>query len=138
MIPTHIVIHASAGDDLAGYDWPGIRAYHLSLGWRDIGYHGGVERVGDAYVLQVGRMWDDIGAHTIGENGRSLGFCFIGNFATTPPPRAMLETASTMLRYWQRLFHIDAARVQPHKFFNATSCPGAAFDMAALREYLEA
>lgn len=164
MIPTKIIIHASATDDSPGLEWPGIRRYHMSyrIGrvivsqaewerriqtnesalferpWLDIGYHGGVDRTGTGdYNLLMGRPWDVQGAHCPGDNQDSLGFCFVGDFMEEPPPEEQLARGAEMLKLWMRLFKIQLSQVFAHKQRNSTDCPGAAFPMAELLEILK-
>ena len=94
-----IILHCS--DSLWG-SASEIRRWHLSNGWKDIGYHfvgtNGFVRP-QFYIpemdgsLEVGRYLDgdnfisdnEIGAHTLGYNATSVGYCLIGKEKFTEP-----------------------------------------------------
>jgi N-acetylmuramoyl-L-alanine amidase len=136
-IPTKIIIHASATDDDPKFSWGAIRKYHIEHNeWDDIGYHAGCELVGDHYEVLYGRPWIEAGAHCPTQNTRSLGFCFVGDFMTEPPPQSQILAALPLLRDWMRLYSIPKEEVHPHREFNNTDCPGDAFDIEALRRLL--
>lgn len=69
-----LVIHHSASPRSQTFE--AIRTYHLSRGWRDIGYHWVIEGTGR---LRVGRPIPELGAHARGLNATSLGVCVVGN-----------------------------------------------------------
>lgn len=70
-----IIIHATGNRSDSRITLADIRRYHLSRGWRDIGYHyivfpdGHVER---------GRPISVAGAHCYGHNAHSIGVAYIG------------------------------------------------------------
>jgi hypothetical protein len=139
--PNKIIVHHSATEDSGTVSWLAIRKYHVyDLGWRDIGYHAGVELVktGDHehYEILYGRPWNQDGAHTIGQNDQALGLCVVGNYDAAAPPRAALEAAARILAEWMRLFHIPASAIHRHSEFNPKSCPGSRFDLEVLRGML--
>lgn len=136
-IPTKIIIHASATQDDPSFSWGAIRKWHIEHnGWLDIGYNAGCELVGDHYEVMNGRPWTMDGAHCIGQNSTSLGFCFVGDFSKTPPPLAQLISGANFIKEWLRLYKILKSEVYAHKYFNDTDCPGSAFDLEALRRLL--
>lgn len=132
-----IVVHHSATADGQTFSWGAIRKYHVGTnGWLDIGYHGGVELVGDHYEAMFGRDWGMDGAHTLGQNERALGICFVGNFDDAPCPDAQLAVGAMVLRTWMALYGIPATEIYPHNVFQNKSCPGKRFDMARLKGML--
>lgn len=103
-------------------------------GWSDIGYHAGVEFVRDGYVVILGRPEDRTGAHTVGENVRSLGFVFVGNYDVKAPSKEMLEAAvSSWFVPVMRRYGLGVREVVPHSLFANKTCPGKLFDMEPLR-----
>ena len=143
MKPTHMIIHHSLTEDSATVSWTAIRAWHTGFHpqsphrWHDIGYHYGIELVGDCYEVLVGRPEDAVGAHCIGMNGNSLGVCFVGNYDLAPPPDAMLARAVSVLAPVIRRNGIPFENVRPHSAYAAKSCPGSLFPMKRFVEALK-
>jgi hypothetical protein len=137
-IPSEIVIHHSACHDSSELQWDGIRMWHKSLGWLDIGYSAGTELIGLSYEVLMGRSWDMIGAHTLGHNDKALGFCFVGDFTKDAPPQGQLIVGARFIAFWMRLYRIDIANIFKHSALNATACPGAAFPWDAFIDLVKA
>ena len=58
----YIIIHHSATADGRTHEWKGIDRYHtVEKGYDDIGYHFGLERVGDFQMLQLSGPWPSTG-----------------------------------------------------------------------------
>ena len=137
MIPTAIIIHCSATKDSGTVSWSAIRRYHTEVrGWQDIGYHAGIELVGETdYEVFLGRPWDKQGAHCRAEgmNGHSLGVCFVGDYDKEPPPTRMLEIGAKHIAAMCRIFKISTRDIYMHRDFEKNkTCPGLKFDMAEL------
>ena len=144
MIPTHIILHHSATKDGQTVSWNAIRRYHVKeCAWGDIGYHFGIELVGDAgdpdgsYEILMGRMPDRPGAHTKDHNQDSLGVCFVGQFDADPPPPAQWRKGVELVAWLCRRFGISAAGVFGHRDFANKTCPGTAFDLNVFRSDLK-
>ena len=130
-----IIIHHSATEDGRTFSWSAIKRYHVqTLGWRDVGYHAGVELVDDDYFAIFGRNWDMAGAHTVGQNGLALGLCFVGNYDTKAPSDKMLETGAGVVRLWMKLYNIPATAIYKHSEFANKSCPGRLFPFSQFIE----
>jgi len=127
MKPTAIVLHHSLTDDGQTVSWSAIRRYHMQKGWTDIGYHFGIEIVGTQYEILVGRMLNEIGAHTVGMNKTSIGICFVGNFDIYEPPDAQLIVGRRLVRSLMEVLDVPKTRVYGHKDFAQKSCPGKLF-----------
>lgn len=158
-----IIIHHSLTKDGRVNDWNAIRKYHMSyaldgniiskeralqlLGqgvkgikypYIEIGYHGGVELVGDKYVWQIGRSVKTAGAHTRGYNNQSLGVCFVGNYDLIKPPEEMLELGAEKIAIWVKQFGLKIADIRTHhEFASYKSCPGKLFPMDDLRDLVK-
>lgn len=132
--PTKIIIHHSLTKDSQTVSWGAIRKYHIeTLGWGDIGYHVGVELVGNHYEVFLGRPWDKVGAHTRGQNKDSLGICFVGNYDLEEPSKEMLIEGGKLIHMWMKLFAISFKKICPHRHFATyKTCPGRQFDIDTL------
>jgi N-acetyl-anhydromuramyl-L-alanine amidase AmpD len=95
-----------------------------------VGYHAGIELVDDDYFAIIGRPWDMDGAHTQGQNGISLGLCFVGNFDSYEPDDDMLITGAKVVKMWRRLYNIPVNEIHKHSEYNPKTCPGALFPWA--------
>lgn len=139
-----IVLHHSLTKDGATVSWPAIREYHTrEKGWRDIGYHFGVELCGEAYEALVGRPLDEEGAHcpADGMNHKAVGVCLVGNFDLTPPPHEqMVVLVERVLKPCSRIFGfpLDLEHVTFHRDHarDGRTCPGTAFTKQFLLGYL--
>jgi hypothetical protein len=142
MIPNKIICHHSLTKDSGTVSWGAIRRYHIvDLGWKEIGYHCGVEAVtsGDHeyYEAIMGRMWDEDGAHTKGQNDESLGICFIGNYDIVSPMDDILRKGGQIISLWMRLYNIPMEEIYPHNHFaDYKTCPGTKFDMDRLKTWI--
>lgn len=78
----YIVVHCSYTKPNMNIGAKEIREWHLGRGWSDIGYNAVITRSGD---IEGGRDLDndgdfleEIGAHVLGANSRSVGVCLVG------------------------------------------------------------
>jgi len=140
MNPTHIILHCSATRDSGTVSWVAIRRYHKEvLRWRDIGYHFGIERIGDSVEVLLGRWWSGIGAHCSARdmNWKSLGICCVGDFDRVPPPQDVWYKCLELCEQLCHQFNIDAPNVRGHREFDARkTCPGLMWNMDAFRQQL--
>jgi N-acetylmuramoyl-L-alanine amidase len=130
-----LIIHHSLTKDGQVVDWTAIRKYHIETnGWVDIGYHIGVELVGDKYVIQKGREEYIIGAHTLGMNDKSLGICVVGNYDLAEPPEAALNLLAELCADICRRYRLTSDDIETHhKYAAYKTCPGTQFPMDRLR-----
>ena len=143
MKPERIVLHHSATQDGLTVSWNAIRRYHVGeCCWEDIGYHFGIELVGDpghpagSYEIMMGRMPDRPGAHTSGHNSDSLGVCFVGNFDHCLPPDRQWKAGLNLVAWLCRLYRLQPDDVHGHREFANKSCPGEMFDINKFRRDL--
>lgn len=137
MKPAKIILHHSLTADGQTVSWGAIRKYHKETnGWKDIGYHFGIERVNDDYEIFMGRYMNEQGAHTQGQNHDSLGICLVGNFDLAAPPDAQWRVGLRLVRSLCELCRIPHSEVHGHREYAPKSCPGRLFDMAKFRREL--
>jgi hypothetical protein len=102
-------------------------------GWRDIGYHGGIEWDSGRYRIRTGRKLTEDGAHCPGMNQVAAGFCFVGNFMQDAPPLPMIDYAC---RNWiipvMRAFGMITEDIYFHREKRQTACPGDGFQKGML------
>lgn len=122
--------------------------YHTgSLGWSDIGYNFLVDQYGAIWEGRYGGVDRVVrGAHTLGFNNDSTGFSMIGNFETTAPTPALLNSVSALAGWKLGLYGRDPNGVASvvstgsdkfprgrtvslpvidgHRDTNDTACPG--------------
>jgi len=131
---THIIIHHTGAEEK---DAAQVRRYHLSLGWRDTGYHYVIER--DGRVVP-GRDLSLPGAHCRagGMNFRGIGIACIGNFENHPPLPLQEEALENLIRALRQQYGIPVEKVLGHKEVPgaATSCPGRFLELEQIRALL--
>src|SRR3972149_5372018 len=118
MRPQYIVLHHSLTKDGQTVSWGAIRTYHVQTnGWRDIGYHFGVELVGDYYEMLIGRTLSEDGAHCkeADMNRQGIGICLVGNFDMAPPSLKQLETTARIVTWAMKEFRIPREQVIGHR-----------------------
>ncbi len=123
--PEYIIVHCSDSEWGSARE---IRKWHQEKGWTDIGYHFVVlnGKVLPDFTLsclegsiELGRPMDgdpfiednEIGAHTLGYNDRSIGVCGIAKAAWT---KSQLLSLVQLLRGLSRQFGIPAQNILGH------------------------
>jgi hypothetical protein len=128
--PNKIILHHSATADGPTVSWGAIRRFHVvECAWGAIGYHYGIELVGDYYEVLIGRLPYEVGAHTQGQNSCSLGVCFVGNFDKAVVPREQWAKGLWLCRSLISQFGIARDAIFGHRSFANKSCPGQHFDV---------
>lgn len=168
---TNIIVHHSLTKDRRVKDWETIKRYHTSWRyesrcitprearrlqasgrkptppWSDIGYHWGIEKIGDDIVCLKGRAMNKYGAHTKdgGFNLSSIGICMIGDWDLEKPSEERLEILLLLLKRLVKHFKVHTNNVLGHREAQALAavpenirktCPGHLFDMDDLRSRL--
>lgn len=134
-----IMLHHSAGPDGKAVDWTGIRRQHTEeRGWRDVGYHFGVERVEGAYKALIGRPLHLQGAHEPTANRSAIGVCMVGNYSDVAPPDEMLQVLGRLILVpLMELLDIPESGILFHRDKKATECPGARFTREHVKRAIE-
>ncbi len=144
MNPEFIIVHHSLTQDGSTVSWGAIRRYHVDeCGWKDIGYHYGIELVGDHYEILKGRMDNEAGAHCYGFNDESIGICMVGNFDLAAPGPAQMALLRKICRSLMDIYGIKSDAVLGHwetyplrSMPIQKSCPGNKFSMPEFRRSL--
>jgi len=137
VLPSKIIIHHSLTADGKTVSMDAIRYYHTKVKhWDAIGYHYLIELVKLHYEIFTGRMMTERGAHCRGQNGDSLGICFVGNFDKEPPPEAQWKLGLRFVKSLMTVFNIPVEQVYGHRHFARKSCPGLYFCMDKFRAEL--
>jgi N-acetylmuramoyl-L-alanine amidase len=139
-VKTHIFIHHSLTKDSGTVSWDAIKNYHINVNkWRDIGYHFGIEKIGDTLHILTGRMIteDAAAVKERGANRYGIHICVVGNFDLAPPDKNTLLILSRLVGSYMELLNIPKGNVLGHKDYAPyKSCPGTKFDMDAFRRML--
>jgi len=139
MLPrTHIMLHHSLTSDGETVSWGAIRRHHVEArGFPTIGYHYGVELVGDQYEVLMGRSeLDPASACPEQEmNARALHVCCVGNFDEAAPPQAMLDALVGLIILPAMVeYGLPPERIIGHRDITAwKTCPGSQFDLEVVR-----
>ncbi len=130
-----IVIHHSLTKDSGTVSWGAIREYHLyTKGWKDIGYHFGIEDLRGRIEILMGRMPSEKGSHCLGHNQDSLGVCFVGNFDLSPPEKENWDKGIELVRWLISVYGKDVQILGDNELHPNKSCPGKLFSMDAFRK----
>ena len=130
-----IIIHHSATEDSGTVSWKAIKEFHVKVrGWKDIGYHYGIERVDNGFVVLCGRPVSTPGAHTKGMNHDSIGVCLVGNYDAISPSDDALDLTARLVADLCNVHNlpINTSNIAPHSQFANKTCPGKKFSMPEL------
>ena len=135
-----IIVHHSATEDGRTVSWSAIEDYHTKVrGFSAIGYHAGVELVGDRYQAFFGRPFNLPGAHVRGRNADTIGVVLVGDFQRSVPSEQQFYVAARrVIVPLLLIFGLQPHDVHGHRdvALSPTECPGAKFDMEAFREII--
>lgn len=138
-IPTHLIIHHSAGFTTAP-DYKQVVAYYWDFhvntnGWDDIGYNWLIDPNG---VIYEGRGHNTLGAHFSCMNSKSLGICLIGNYENQFPSDTSIGSLISLIGYEAYANNIDASgsslhtpsqlflpNISSHRDGNSATAPGS-------------
>jgi hypothetical protein len=102
----------------------------LTPPWSDIGYHFGVELVGEGYVVKEGRPLNKSGAHCPCINSTHIGICVVGNFDANHLPTPALVVLTQLVKDLARRYGFiltEPGVVTYHNQHSQKTCPGKLF-----------
>lgn len=142
----YIVLHHSLTTDGRVVDWSSIRKWHMGLikgspyHMSDVGYHLGVELVGQNVEVKIGRPLSMAGAHTIGFNDKAVGICILGSFDKNVPDSWHWMTSLYLIKRIRERINIPIENIIGHRESFVLlkkpvekTCPGLKFDMNLFR-----
>lgn len=136
-----IVIHHSLTEDGEVVNWQAIKKYHRDKGWTDVGYHYGLDLIGDEVEVMVGRPLNAVGAHVAEQrvNWKSIGICVIGNYDEEVPDEKHMEKLIPLIYSLLDTFKLPVEAIRFHtEFAPYKSCPGRNFNLQDLRKRVAA
>ena len=113
----YIVVHCSASQPKADYDWKTIDKIHRSRGFMTIGYHYVIKTDG---TIQNGRNIDALGAHAIGYNDESVSVCMVGGVdkggaSTNNFTKQQFESLAKLLNWLYYIYWDEKPTVLGHR-----------------------
>lgn len=123
--PKRLIIHHSVSRNVSPET---IHKWHLDKDYGGIGYNYYIKKDGTIYKGRDEKMK---GAHTLYENGKSIGICLDGNFEEDTIGKDQLESlinigTSLVIKY-------NLEDVVGHRDCNETKCPGENIDIYSIK-----
>lgn len=119
-----VFIHCTATQEGKDFDAATIKRWHLSQGWKDIGYHFVIRLNGD---VELGRPEHQTGSHVRGHNTGSIGVVYVGGVdkAGKPKDTRTPEQKAAMAKLVKQLVAVyPGAKVLGHRDAPAAkACP---------------
>lgn len=119
-----IIIHCAATPEGKPFTVKDIELWHRDRGFATIGYHYVIYLDGS---IHEGRPLEMQGAHTLGQNARSIGICYIGGVdkdGRTPKDTRTFVQKEALKKLVERLqIAYPEATVHGHREFANKACP---------------
>lgn len=114
----YITFHHTAGSKKQSMS--SIAAYHVEQrGYPEIAYHIAINEDGDVHLLNE---IEEITWHDSGENTRSIGVVFVGNYEEYKPSDAMIDSGKIIAEWLCENYNIKGIRA--HRDTSPTLCCG--------------
>ncbi len=118
-----IIVHCTATPEGRDVSVADVTRWHRARGFRTIGYHYLIGLDGKVYP---GRPLEQVGAHCVGQNAKSVGVCYVGGCDKQMHPKDT-RTAAQRESLRQLVSELKArfpgATVHGHREFAAKACP---------------
>lgn len=119
-----IIVHCSATPENKPVTVEEIRKYHLTRGFKDIGYHYIIYLDGSVHI---GRQEYEAGAHCTGHNKYSIGVCYVGGVEkdgkTPKDTRTQAQKESLVKLIKELSLKYPFATIHGHNEFANKACP---------------
>lgn len=118
-----IVVHCTATKPSSDVHSSDVDRFHRQRGFAGIGYHFLIALDGS---IELGRPLEQVGAHCLGHNARSIGVAYVGGLDTAGKPAdtrtaPQKQALTALLQRLRQLF--PQAEIAPHRRFAAKACP---------------
>jgi N-acetylmuramoyl-L-alanine amidase len=118
-----IIVHCTATPEGRDVSVADVTRWHRARGFRTIGYHYLIGLDGKVYS---GRPLEQVGAHCVGQNAKSVGVCYVGGCDKQMHPKDT-RTAAQRESLRQLVSELKArfpgATLHGHREFAAKACP---------------
>ena len=118
-----IIVHCTATPEGRDVSVADVTRWHRARGFRTIGYHYLIGLDGKVYP---GRPLEQVGAHCVGQNAKSVGVCSVGGCDKQMHPKDT-RTAAQRESLRQLVSELKArfpgATLHGHREFAAKACP---------------
>ena len=119
----NIIVHCTATPEGRDVSVADVTRWHRARGFRTIGYHYLIGLDGKVYP---GRPLEQVGAHCVGQNAKSVGVCYVGGCDKQMHPKDT-RTAAQRESLRQLVSELKArfpgATLHGHREFAAKACP---------------
>lgn len=118
-----IIIHCTATPEGRNVQFADVEKWHKSKGYKKIGYHYLILLNG---TIVKGRAESEAGAHTIGQNDKSIGVCYVGGLDKNMQPKDTRTPyqATALIKLLKELKgRYPNAVIYGHRDFARKACP---------------
>lgn len=125
-IPKEIILHCAATPEGKVFTAKDIDKMHKQRGFKKIGYHYVIDLDG---TVEKGRDENEVGAHCVGHNSKSIGICYIGGVAKNGKTAKDTRTDEQKLSMYKlvdslmKKYGLDLSKVHGHYEFANKACP---------------
>lgn len=136
MKPQHIIVHHELGFN----GFAGVNEYHRQLDFpkSSMGFYCGYQYYIDLQgVVSQARKDDEMGAHTIGMNDKSIGICLMGNYDIARPTAPQLASLKSLVLKKMTEWAIPPNNIAGHRKYANKSCPGRLLSDSDIKDFFQ-
>lgn len=125
MKPTEIILHCAATKEGSDFSIKNIDEWHKQRGFKKVGYHYVIKLDG---TIENGRDENEVGAHCLNHNSKSIGICYIGGVDKDGKPKdtrtsQQKESMYKLVNHLMERYSIPLSNVYGHYQFANKACP---------------